>query len=249
MSNSNFYIYSNFSDLSVEMLTVTDTIYFLVHCPHICVSRSSRNFLYLGHTSTVRAETAAAQNNILIGKRWAAAGGQVARAWKSHKRPSYHVFPRQAVCSAKTLCTFLLLQQDLQASPVTLPEDGIPTLMASWGALRSGQLLTHNPGSGHLCKKLFPQGRRVEVETDYAQRTAFSLWTILIFSCSTQHSRAHNTESSILTAPAGTSQYCQCLGLMGQIPQWSLSCPGEGKPPLPRLASPVPDIPDFHGDA
>lgn len=177
-----------------------------------------------------------------------AAGGQVARAWKSHKRTSYHVFPRQVGCSVKTLHTFLLLQQDLQVSPVTLPEVGTPTLMTSWGALRGRQLLAHNPGSGHLCKKLFPQGRWVEAETDYAQRIAFGLWTILTFSCSTQHSKAHNTESSILTAPAGTSQDCQCLGLMGQITWWPLSCPGEGKPPLPRRASPVPDIPDSHGD-
>lgn len=55
MNHSNFSIYSNFSDSSVEMLTVTNIIHFIVHFSYDHVSRSC-NFLQLGHTSTMRAE-------------------------------------------------------------------------------------------------------------------------------------------------------------------------------------------------
>lgn len=41
MSNSNFYIYSNFSDLSVEMLAVTDIISLFISHMSMCQEKAA----------------------------------------------------------------------------------------------------------------------------------------------------------------------------------------------------------------
>lgn len=124
--------------------------------------------------------------------------------------------PKTGSLQHKTLLhTFPAAPADLQASHLTLPKDGKCTLMISRGAWGGCQLLAHNSGSGHLCKKLFPRGRKARGGDSYAQKTA-SCCEPFSLSASALSTQWHTTLKAASHSYSLHLPGCQCLGLWGK---------------------------------